>query len=106
MIFDSKLITYKTGVIDKSEQYGFKSVKFSPVFDTSGRITHARGSYLTDYGKISVAWEKSEDGFIYTVNLPPEIKAEFELNNCRSISFDREKGIYSFLCKRRSISKV
>lgn len=85
--------------IRQVEPYGFKAVKFSPVFDTSGRITHARGSYLTDYGKISVAWEKRDDGFVYTVKLPPEIKADFELGNYEIISFEREKGAYSFLCK-------
>ena len=99
MIFDSKWITYKTGEIDKSEPYGFKAVKFSPVFDESGKITHAHGSYLTDYGKISVAWEKRDDSFVYTVKLPPEIKADFELGNYEIISFEREKGAYSFLCK-------
>ena len=83
--------------IHPSEPYGFKKVNFSPVFDPTASITSAKGGYITPYGKISVSWKRSGKGFLYTVDLPTEIEAVFDIDGAVAIDTNKEMGHYSFL---------
>lgn len=40
-----------------------------------GSLTFARGSYLSPYGRVSSAWERTEDGYTITVTVPANTTA-------------------------------
>ncbi len=72
---------YCLGIRPSVERVGFKKVTFAPVFDPSGKITHANGHYDTDYGRISVSWKADADTVKYTVALPDEIERDFDFGD-------------------------
>jgi len=71
---------------------GFDGVKIQPFTDRSGKISFARGSYDSVKGKISVEWEKTEDGFYCKATKPRELNAEFV--------FD---GVYKIVCDGKNV---
>lgn len=75
---------------------GFQKVKFSPYFDLSGKITSASGYYDTDYGRISIRWQRTEHVFEYEVSVPPAIQIDFEFNGMQTAACREKNGVYTF----------
>lgn len=73
---------------------GFKTFKIAPVIDE--RITFAKRTYETEYGKISVEWKKENEEFLMDVIVPCNTTATIvlpdgECHECGS-------GFYHFSC--------
>ncbi|MBQ8407284.1 MAG: family 78 glycoside hydrolase catalytic domain [Clostridia bacterium] len=56
---------------------GVKKVTFAPVFDRTGKITHAEGYYDSDFGRIEASWKKCGEHYEYLVTVPHEIERTF-----------------------------
>lgn len=56
---------------------GYKKVLFAPL--PHQNITEAKGSYNSNYGKITSEWELSEGYFIYNILVPPNTTAKVVL---------------------------
>ncbi len=69
---------YCLGICPSFDAPGFESVLFRPYIDTTGRIDHAEGYYVTEHGKISVSWKKCGGVYEYLVEKPECIPAEFD----------------------------
>jgi len=87
---------YCLGIRPCIDNPGFKKVKFSPYFDFSGKITSASGHYDTDYGRITVEWEKCGDVFEYCVSAPTEIECTFDFAGMKLISRECKNGVYVY----------
>ena len=61
-----------TGINADPEAPGFKKIVISPVFDESGKITHAKGEFESAYGKIVSEWSSNVDN---TASLKVKIPA-------------------------------
>ena len=81
----------------RPQDAGLKKVRFSPVFDRSGTLTFAKGSYRTPYGTIAVSWEKNGKSFAYRVKIPTEIEVEFA-SHLQVAEEKVEEGYRAFLC--------
>jgi alpha-L-rhamnosidase len=53
---------------------GYKEVIIEP--HCGGSLTYAKGSYMTPYGKICVAWEKRDKGYAFDIKVPEGVKAD------------------------------
>jgi len=91
---------YCLGIRPDALKAGFKKVTFAPVFDFSGKITWAKGHYDTDYGRISVSWQKDGDTVKYTVSLPKEIECDFDFGTLKTVNKNVENDSYEFLLKK------
>ena len=68
------------GINTTPETPGFKEIVISPVFDPTGRITHARGEYESVYGKISSEWTiHNRRTARLRITLPPNTTARIVL---------------------------
>ena len=90
---------YCLGIRPCVEGAGFKKVVFAPCFDFSGKINSAEGYYDTDYGRISVSWQKDGDTVKYTVSLPEEIECSFDFGQLDIKEKTVKDGCYQFLLK-------
>lgn len=84
----------------------FRRVTFSPVFDTSGKITSASGYYDTAFGRISVLWEKQGDCFVYTVQAPDDVECSFDFGGMTVLKESKKNGAYCFCVGDAPISKT
>lgn len=87
---------YCLGIRPSVNNPGFKKVKFAPCFDLSGKITSARGHYDTDFGRISVSWQRNDNTFEYSVSVPDEIECSFDFGNMKVISETNNGGTYVY----------
>lgn len=87
---------YCLGINPCLEGAGFKKVLFAPCFDFSEKITHADGFYDTDFGRISVSWEKESNGVKYTVAVPDAVTCEFKFEKLTVLNKSFKNGIYEF----------
>lgn len=60
------------GINTDPKDPGFKKIIIKPVFDSTGRITRAKGEYESVYGKIVSQWQQESE---HTVRLKVEIPA-------------------------------
>lgn len=90
------MYSYCLGIRPSFDKPGCKKVVFAPYLDTSGKITFANGHYDTDYGRITVHWNKTENGYVYEVALPLEIECEFNFDGMSVIKSDNKNGKYYF----------
>jgi alpha-L-rhamnosidase len=44
-----------------------------------GKLTYAKGSFISPHGEIFVAWEKQNDEYVFDIKSPEGIKAEIKL---------------------------
>lgn len=72
---------YCLGIRPSISYPGLKRITFAPVFDNSGKITHAKGHYDSDYGRIDVSWKALKNGFEYSVDCPDSISYSFDFGN-------------------------
>ena len=54
-------------------------------------VTHAKGSYQSIYGKVSVSWKKENNKVIFDIDVPVNTKAHFIFRN---INKELEPGHY------------
>ncbi len=59
-----------------------------------GHFTYARAAYNSVYGRVESGWEKTADGFKYTVNVPANCTAELRIEGKDPILLD--SGTYTF----------
>lgn len=90
------MYSYCLGIRPSFDKPGCKKVTFVPYFDISGKITSASGYYNTDYGKITVRWEKVDNRYIYSVSAPLEIECEFEFYKMKVLNNNCKNGNYYF----------
>ena len=62
-----------------------------------GKVTYAKGTYLSIYGKVSSSWEIKDGKVIYKVSLPPNTKGKIIINNEEKIL---SSGEYEFSCDK------
>ncbi len=91
---------YCLGIRPSLECAGFKKVTFAPIFDFSGKITHASGYYDTDFGRISVDWHTDGDTVKYTVSLPKEIECDFDFSTLKVLNKNFKNDTYEFLLQK------
>ncbi len=91
---------YCLGIRPCIEKPAFKKVTFAPFFDFSGKITCANGYYDTDFGRITVSWEKKEDLIEYKVTLPQQIECDFDFYGTKIVNKKYENGSYEFILTR------
>ena len=87
---------YCLGIRPDISNPGFKKVVIAPYFDKCGRITSAKGEYQTEFGKISVEWQKKEEIIEYCVSIPKEIEREFIFCDMKTESVYENEGSYIF----------
>ena len=66
----------------------FKSVKIRPFVDRTGRINSAKGSFNSVSGKISVDWQRLDNGYVCNVEKPVELAADFRFDGVTKIVQD------------------
>ncbi len=59
-----------------------------------GHFTHAKAVYNSVYGTVESGWEKTKNGWKYTVTVPANCTAALCLPEKEAITLD--SGIYSF----------
>ena len=72
---------YCLGIRADINNPGFKKVVIKPCICLSGKLTFAKGEYITKYGKIAVEWKLEKDCCRYIVTVPEEIEAEYIFDN-------------------------
>lgn len=80
------MFEYMLGI--KPVEPGFKKIQIRPYVDKSGKLTSAKGHYESINGKISVCWERKEDGYVCIIEKPKDIDAEFIFENVTKIVQD------------------
>ena len=91
------MYTHCLGICPSFDKPGCKKVRFAPYFDTTGKITKANGHYDTEYGTITVKWEKTNEKYCYEVSPPSEIECEFEFAGMKILNNSNKNGIYHFI---------
>ena len=79
----------------KALEAGYRSFKIEPIMDS--RVTLARRTFDSEYGKISCEWKINGETFQMKVEIPPCTTAKIVLPN--GTEFERGSGNYSFECK-------
>ena len=87
---------YCLGIRPDIQDPGFRKVSFAPCLDITGKITSASGHYDTDFGRISVQWQKEADIFEYCASVPEEIVCEFVFDGMKILSEHCESGLHTF----------
>lgn len=59
-----------------------------------GSLTYAKAEYQSIYGKVSCGWEKTDEGYSYTVTVPANTTAQLRLPDGRCETL--QAGTYSF----------
>ena len=59
-----------------------------------GSLTYAKAEYQSIYGKVSCGWEKTDEGYSYTVSVPANTTAQLRLPDGRCETL--QVGTYSF----------
>ena len=59
-----------------------------------GHFTHAKAVYDSVYGKVESGWEKTSDGWHYTITIPANCTAELHLPEKTPVTL--ESGTYTF----------
>ena len=59
-----------------------------------GSLTYAKAEYQSIYGKVSCGWEKTDEGYSYTVSVPANTTAQLRLPDGRCETL--QAGTYSF----------
>ena len=80
-----------------SEMCGIKVAgdnQFSLAPKPGGSLTYAKAEYQSIYGKVSCGWEKTDDGYSYTVTVPANTTAQLRLPDGRCETL--QAGTYSF----------
>lgn len=66
------------GIRQKNGTAGFTDIVFSPVI--TDRLSFAEGSIETKNGRVYSKWKKTDDGVLYTFEVPESTKAEALIN--------------------------
>ena len=68
------------GINTTPEAPGYKEIIISPVFDTTGRLTSAKGEYESVYGKIVSEWKMRDNKNVtLRVTIPANTTAKVKL---------------------------
>ncbi|MBO5059528.1 MAG: family 78 glycoside hydrolase catalytic domain [Clostridia bacterium] len=94
------MFEYCLGIRPDIENPGFKKVKLAPYMDITGKITSASGYYDTDYGRISVSWQKNGDCFEYKASVPQQISCEFVFRGMETVESSNSGTSYFFKLKK------
>lgn len=79
------MFKYCLGILPDIENAGFKEVTLKPYFDTSGKITSAKGHYDSLNGRISAEWHAENGGFMYVTSVPNGIRAEYDFSMYKNV---------------------
>lgn len=95
----SWLYTDVLGIRSDEAQPGFKHIVLEP--QIGGGLTFAKGSYTSTYGKISVEWKETENGYEYRCEIPANTTATLILpgifgDNGEKVSYELSSGSYCF----------
>ena len=80
-----------------SEMCGIKVAgdnQFSLAPKPGGSLTYAKAEYQSIYGKVSCGWEKTGEGYSYTVTVPANTTAQLRFPDGRCETL--QVGTYSF----------
>ncbi len=86
------LFSTVAGIQPLPETPGYKHFQIKPVI--GGSLTHAEATQDSPYGKISVAWRKTEDSVTYFVTIPANTRATVMLDR-KLCNLDQILGQYS-----------
>ena len=93
------MFEYCLGIRPQIDDPGCLGICFSPYPDISGKINSAKGYYDTDFGRITVQWQRRGSEFEYAVTVPSQIQCTFVFNDMQVVSQDQENGSYRFTLK-------
>ena len=82
------LYSHVLGIRPSESGAGFAETVIRPVFDRTGYITHASGSYQSVNGKIAASWERLGNVISYTVEKPAAMRADFQIDRLLKITQD------------------
>lgn len=93
------LYTNILGIKSDENDPGYHHIILTP--ETGGGLTYARGSYDSAYGKISVAWEQTESGYSFDIEIPANTTATLTLPDSSEGQkvYELVSGQYSFTSK-------
>jgi alpha-L-rhamnosidase len=74
---------YMGGIEPCEDAPGFKHFRIRPYTDS--RISSAKVEFASPMGKITSAWEKTSEGYLYTIEIPFDTKAVFEMTKDASM---------------------
>ena len=105
MKFSISLNHYASGCVDdwmfryingiRSKAPGYKKIHIEPVMDE--RVTWAKRTYKSEYGRISTEWKVEKGMFTMTVEIPCNTSAEIVLPD--GSRYDCGSGTRSYSCK-------
>jgi alpha-L-rhamnosidase len=98
------LYTVVAGVNTDVNHPGYKNIIFKP--QPGGRLTHAKATIETVYGKVASAWQIKDNEFIYTIEVPSNTTAVVILPETDMESVHSGKNMLADLKTVSSISKV
>lgn len=90
------LYTNVLGIKSDENNPGYHHIILEP--EVGGGLTYAKGSYNSIYGKISVAWERTESGYNFDIKIPPNTTATLTLPDSvsRKKVYELTSGSYHF----------
>ncbi len=88
---------YCLGINPDIANPGFKKVVFAPCFDTTEKITSAKGHYDTCYGRISVEWQNNHGSFEYKVSVPSEIESVFTFKGTKVLDNKISGNLHTYI---------
>ena len=71
----------------------YEEIFINPIIDK--RLGFVQGSYLTEWGEISVKWYFNDSALIYEVEIPEHVKATIQLINGRKYTLTTGKTTLS-----------
>lgn len=77
---------YALGI--KPLQAGFQRLKIQPYVDRTGIVNRVAGEFHSVRGKISVRWEKQEEGYYCEIVKPTDVETEFVFDDVTKIICD------------------
>ena len=69
----SWIYTNVLGIKSDEKNPGFHHILLEP--EVSNKLTYAKGSYESIYGSIYMAWEQMDNGYSFTITIPPNTSA-------------------------------
>lgn len=71
------MISYISGIRPVEGEPGYKKIQIAPVI--GGTLTHAKGYYISPYGRISSSWKLDGNKAVFDIEIPANTTAEIAL---------------------------
>ena len=94
------MYTHVLGIRPSTENPAFEKITLCPYLDVSGCVTSAQGHYDSERGRISISWEITEEGYLYSATIPDSVPFEASFPGLTVVSHCENEGKHTFYLKR------